>query len=240
MRARPDRAERATGATSTTTATSTRSARSPTRAASSARCCTPAPTSGWAPTPPTTSSAARSTRSTSATSDALDAADRAFLFKTTVKEMAAPRRAARHVHRQAVERRRGLRVPPAHLARLDDARQDLLNDAGRPGGPLGGRASLPRRPPRARPGADGVLQPDDERLPPHPRGGARADAGQLGPRQPAHPRARAARARQGATRVELRVGDGAANPYLAVAAALFAGLDGIERELEPPRSDRAA
>ena len=25
-----------------------------------------------------------------------------------------------------------------------------------------------------------------------------------------------------------------ANPYLAVAAALFAGLDGIDRELEPP------
>ena len=24
------------------------------------------------------------------------------------------------------------------------------------------------------------------------------------------------------------------NPYLAVAAALFAGLDGIDRELEPP------
>ena len=62
---------------------------SPTRAASSARCCTPAPTSGWAPTRPTMSSAARSTRSTCATRDALDAADRAFLFKTTVKEMAA-------------------------------------------------------------------------------------------------------------------------------------------------------
>src|SRR6185312_7626305 len=36
------------------------------------------------------------------------------------------------------------------------------------------------------------------------------------------------------TRVEFRVGDGAANPYLAIAAALFAGLDGIRRELEPP------
>ncbi len=42
------------------------------------------------------------------------------------------------------------------------------------------------------------------------------------------------RERGGATRVELRLGDGAANPYLAAAAALFAGLDGIERELEPP------
>lgn len=37
-----------------------------------------------------------------------------------------------------------------------------------------------------------------------------------------------------ATRVEVRVGDGAANPYLAYAAVLTAGLDGIERKLSPP------
>ena len=40
--------------------------------------------------------------------------------------------------------------------------------------------------------------------------------------------------RGAATRVELRVGDGAANPYLAIAAVLLAGVDGIRRELEPP------
>ena len=34
-------------------------------------------------------------------------------------------------------------------------------------------------------------------------------------------------------RVELRGGDGSANPYLAAAAALAAGLDGIERALDP-------
>ncbi|MEU6374977.1 type III glutamate--ammonia ligase [Streptomyces sp. NPDC046909] len=34
-------------------------------------------------------------------------------------------------------------------------------------------------------------------------------------------------------RIELRGGDGAANPYLAAAAALAAGLDGIERGLDP-------
>ncbi|MCT0206638.1 type III glutamate--ammonia ligase [Synechococcus sp. CS-1332] len=39
-------------------------------------------------------------------------------------------------------------------------------------------------------------------------------------------------------RIELRLGDGAANPYLLQAAVLAAGLDGIERRLEPgPRSD---
>ena len=46
--------------------------------------------------------------------------------------------------------------------------------------------------------------------------------------------ARVPRERGGATRIELRLGDGAANPYLAAAAALFAGLDGIQRGLEPP------
>lgn len=42
------------------------------------------------------------------------------------------------------------------------------------------------------------------------------------------------RERGAATRVEIRVGDGSANPYLAYTAALAAGLDGIRRELEPP------
>lgn len=36
-----------------------------------------------------------------------------------------------------------------------------------------------------------------------------------------------------AQRAELRGGDGSANPYLAVAAALGAGLDGIKRSLDP-------
>ena len=34
-------------------------------------------------------------------------------------------------------------------------------------------------------------------------------------------------------RIELRGGDGSANPYLAAACALAAGLDGIKRELDP-------
>ncbi len=36
------------------------------------------------------------------------------------------------------------------------------------------------------------------------------------------------------TRLELRLGDGTANPYLAYAAALAAGLDGVRRELTLP------
>ena len=40
--------------------------------------------------------------------------------------------------------------------------------------------------------------------------------------------------RGSATRLEIRLGDGTANPYLAYTAALAAGMDGIRRELEPP------
>jgi glutamine synthetase len=40
--------------------------------------------------------------------------------------------------------------------------------------------------------------------------------------------------RGSATRLEIRLGDGTANPYLAYTAALAAGLDGIRRQLEPP------
>ncbi len=36
-----------------------------------------------------------------------------------------------------------------------------------------------------------------------------------------------------ACRIELRIGDGAANPHLVIAASLFAGIDGIRRELDP-------
>jgi glutamine synthetase len=40
--------------------------------------------------------------------------------------------------------------------------------------------------------------------------------------------------RGGATRIEIRVGDGSANPYLAIAAVLWAGADGIKQGLTPP------
>jgi len=40
--------------------------------------------------------------------------------------------------------------------------------------------------------------------------------------------------RGGGSRIEIRVGDGAANAYLVIAAAIFAGIDGLRRELDPP------
>ena len=41
--------------------------------------------------------------------------------------------------------------------------------------------------------------------------------------------------RGGATRIEIRVADGAANPYLAIAAVLAAGAHGVREGLTPPR-----
>jgi len=43
-----------------------------------------------------------------------------------------------------------------------------------------------------------------------------------------------------ATRLELRAADAAANPYLVIAANLFAGLDGIRRKLKPPPHGNAS
>jgi glutamine synthetase len=40
--------------------------------------------------------------------------------------------------------------------------------------------------------------------------------------------------RGGSTRIEIRVGDGAANPYLAIAAVLLAGAEGIRQQSSPP------
>ena len=45
---------------------------------------------------------------------------------------------------------------------------------------------------------------------------------------------RVPRERGSRSRVEIRTGDGSANAHLIIAAILLAGLDGIERELEPP------
>jgi glutamine synthetase len=38
------------------------------------------------------------------------------------------------------------------------------------------------------------------------------------------------------TRLEIRIGDGAANPYLMVASVLAAGLDGIKQKMKPSKA----
>jgi len=43
----------------------------------------------------------------------------------------------------------------------------------------------------------------------------------------------------GATRIENRVGEPAANPYLYMAAQIHAALDGLQRQLAPPPATEA-
>ena len=165
-------------------------------------------------------------------SEALDAADRAFLFKTTVKEMAGGERPAGNLHRQAVQRRRGLGVPPPPIPVRRDRRQPA--ERRRAGGALAARPPLPRRPARTWPGADGVLQPHDQRLPPHPprrRWCRRWSAGAT-TTGCAWLASRASGARPPGS--SCGSATASSNPYLATAAALFAGMDGIRRKLEPP------
>ena len=99
-----------------------------------------------------------------------------------------PRRADRDVHGQAVQRRRGLGVPSARVARRRRRRQCRRGCRRRPR-PHPRHVPLHRGRDGARAGDDGVLQPDRERLPADQRRGARPDARVLGPRPPDDARA---------------------------------------------------
>ena len=141
-------------------------------------------------------------------------------------------RARRHLHGQAVQRPGRLGLPPPRQRR-PRRRQRLLRPRRRRRR-LRRAAPLHRRRARPRARADGVPEPDDQRLPPDRPRLARPDhtsagAGTTGRRSCA---SRAERGR--ATRVEIRIGDGSANPYLAIAAILFAGLHGLREELPLP------
>ena len=92
---------------------------------------------------------------------------------------------------------------------------------------------LHRRHPEARQGAQRLHQPDDQLL---QAAGARlrgAGAARLFLAQPLGVLPHSARHRPKAKRVEVRFPDPAANPYLAFAAMLMAGLDGIENKINP-------
>jgi glutamine synthetase len=164
-------------------------------------------------------------------SNALDAADRAYLFKDAVKEMAAmDGLLATFIGKPwNDDEGSGFHI---HLSFADEAGTNLLNGDGEEG-----LSEL------ALQAVAGLLE--------H----GRSMMAFLNPTTNAYRRiqeegqvptlvswghdnrlceVRVPRERGAATRIELRVADGAANPYLACAAALFAALDGIERGLQPP------
>ena len=166
-------------------------------------------------------------------SDALDAADRAFRFKAAVKDLATRDGLLATFMGKPFNGDAGSGFH-LHLSLCGEGGANAFADtAGEEGCAELLRHFIAGVIAHA-PGADGVPQPDGQRLPAHRPARARPDARVLGLRQPLRARSRATRARR--RRRAWRCGwpTAAANPYLATAALLFAGLDGIQRELTPP------
>ena len=101
------------------------------------------------------------------------------------------------------------------------------------------RPRLSRRPAGARARVDRVHDADHQRLQALPLLFAGAGPRDLGPRQPRRHDPRARRRRTiAATRLENRIGEPAANPYLYMASQILSGLDGVDRKLDPgPSAD---
>ena len=100
------------------------------------------------------------------------------------------------------------------------------------------RALLSRRSSGACACGGGVHDADDQWLQALPRLFARARSRHLGTRQPRRDDPCDRPARRSRDRLENRVGEPAANPYLYVASQIYSGLDGIARRLDPgPSAD---
>ena len=164
-------------------------------------------------------------------SGALDAADRAFRLKAAVKDIAAQN----GLHATFMGKPfndQGGSGTHLHLSLNRDG-ANAFADADRRPRRQRRAAPLHRRPDRARTGADGVPEPDGQRLPPDPAGLAGADPRQLGLGQPRDLRPDPAGARRrdpgrAARRRRRR------QPVPGIAAVLLAGADGIRRKLTPP------
>ena len=164
-------------------------------------------------------------------SEALDAADRAFLFKTTVKEMAAINGLLATFIGKPFNDDEGSGFH-LHLSLGDDSGANLLNGDGAEGlSELAHHflAGILEHGPALmaffNPTVNAYRRITEEALVPTLVSWGHDNRLCM---------ARVPRERGKATRVELRLGDGSSNPYLATAAALFAGMDGIRRKLEPP------
>ena len=136
------------------------------------------------------------------------------------------------VHAQAALRRQ--RLGHAHATSRSGRTASPCSPATATPGYQRDRAVLHRRPAQARAGAAGLLRADDEHV--QAAGAGLRGAGEprllaaqpLGVRpHPDVPR------RPKAKRIEFRCPDPTANPYLAFSAMLMAGLDGIEKKLDP-------
>ena len=179
---------------------------------------------------------------TFAAGDALDAADNLLLFRTATRQicrrmgyfatfMCRPAlkgyySSGWHLHQSLVDATSGRNLF------MPRARGEVLSPLGR---------QFRRRPAAARRAGDRVHDADRQRLPALPAELARARPRHLvlRPSRRHDPRARAAPG-DPATRLENRVGEPAANPYLFIASQIVAGLDGVERALDPRPAGRRA
>src|SRR5262249_12458409 len=143
----------------------------------------------------------------------------------------APRPAG-HVHGQAVQRRGRVRLPRARVGERR-ARPQHLRRPGRARRPVGHRPARDRRRARPRPGAERAAEPDDQLLqtgrPRHARAwltdwGLASRTAMVGIPPERGPGAR----------MEVRLGDATANPYLAMAAVGAAVYLGLRDKTEPP------
>ena len=125
----------------------------------------------------------------------LAAADNAFRFKAAVKDYAAQRGLLATFMGKPFNDQGGSGTHMHVSLERDGA--NCMGDDGHDDRPLGRAAPLRRRAARPRAGADGLSQPDDQRLPPDPPGQPRPHARQLGPQQPHDVRPHPARARRG-------------------------------------------
>jgi glutamine synthetase len=163
--------------------------------------------------------------------DALKAADDAHLLKLAVKEIASMHGLTATFMGRCVDGG-GTSGYHIHVSLWDEERHNLMEDASDPDGVsalarafVGGQLAHGR-------GMTAVLAPTVNAY-------KRFRAKELAPywidwaldNRSAYVRVPGDRGRS--TRVECRGADGAANPYLAAALVIFAGLDGIERELDP-------
>ena len=155
-------------------------------------------------------------------SDALDAADRAYRFKAAIKELARHGGQAGHLHGQAVQRRGRFGLPPAllHLGRRRRRRcstipaaDDGLSD-GRQVRRSPASWRTPRRWPRCRnPTINSYKRFGPDTLAPWLIDWGLDNRSAMVRIPPERGRAR---------RLELRLGDASANPYLAIAGLLAA------------------
>jgi glutamine synthetase len=160
-------------------------------------------------------------------SEAMDAADRTFLFKTAVRDIVA--RTGKHAtflgKPWSDEGGSGFHL---HFSVVDAAGNNLMNDGGEGLSDTahsmiaGILANAPALAAFTNPTINAYKRLGPDTLAPYRANWGHDNRSAM---------LRVPPERGAGTRLEIRIGDGAANPYLMIAATLAAGLDGITREL---------